>query len=127
MICRNCGRELPDLAMYCPSCGTKQFGSTESEKEELTLELNDPMISRVIIEKIDNQTSAMAALKKVTGLEIAEIRKILSGLPYEIGSFMSAEAAEKLEAELNEAGITARTGKIGDEEEILQLRSREVK
>ena len=44
-----------------------------------------------------------------------------------IGSFMSAEAAEKLAAELNEAGITARTGKIGDEEEILQLRSREVK
>ena len=123
MICRNCGKELPDLALYCPSCGFKQFGTTETEP--VVLELADPASSKVIIDAVHNRTAALSSLKKITGLEISEISRILSDLPHVIRSSMSRETAEALAAKLKEQGIEAHVSGPGQEQEITQLRSTE--
>lgn len=116
MICRNCGKELPDLAVYCPNCGTKRYGGAPAG--HVSLELADPMNSRVIIERVVNQTSALSALKKLTGLELAEIRKILSDLPHEVRSCLRKDAAEELAAELRAAGMEARVSGPKEDSEI---------
>ena len=33
MFCKNCGRQLPDDADFCPGCGTKRSGGNESYGE----------------------------------------------------------------------------------------------
>ena len=79
MICLKCRAEIEDLSMYCPNCGAPQF--TPKHDEEIVLELNDPMKSKVVIMEITNMTSALSTLKNITGLSIAEIRNALKELP----------------------------------------------
>ena len=105
MICLTCGAQIPDLSMYCPECGAAQFSAHIDE--EITLELTDPMKSKVIIEKCDNMTAALSAIRNVTGLSITQARALLQELPAIILKNLSQEEAEKKAQELCEAGLEA--------------------
>jgi RNA polymerase subunit RPABC4/transcription elongation factor Spt4 len=105
MICLKCRAEIEDLSMYCPNCGAPQF--TPKHDEEIVLELNDPMKSKVVIMEIDNMTSALSTLKNITGLSIAEIRNALKELPAVLMDHLSEEDALLKATELCTAGIKA--------------------
>ena len=105
MICLTCGAQIPDLSMYCPECGAAQFSA--HIEEEITLELTDPMKSKVIIEKCDNMTSALSKIRSVTGLSITEARAFLNEMPAVILKNLSQEEAEQKAQELREAGLDA--------------------
>ena len=78
MFCKKCGKELPDLTMYCTYCGAPQFGT---EKQEVNLELKGSDKSRVIIKSYSNLTNAITVIRDLTGLDIANVRKLLAELP----------------------------------------------
>jgi ribosomal protein L7/L12 len=120
MKCKKCGSELPDLAMYCTECGAPQFERPETELP--TLELADPMNRKVIIDRVDNMTAALSALRKITGMEMKDLRRALDELPFTAASMLSEEKAEQLAAQLREAGIEARVSKGNDEEIVLRGR-----
>ena len=105
MICLKCRAEIEDLSMYCPNCGAPQF--TPKQDEEIVLQLEDPMKSKVIITQIENMTSALSKLREITGLSIMEIRSALKELPAVILDHLSEEDAIAKAKQLQEAGIQA--------------------
>ena len=117
MICLKCRAEIEDLSMYCPNCGAPQFAPKHDE--EIVLELSDPLKSKVIIHSVDNMTAALSAIRKVTGQQITEVRRLLDELPAVLLSGLSEEDAAKYAQQLKEAGIDASVsgGAVSIEEE----------
>lgn len=105
MICLKCRAEIEDLSMYCPRCGAPQFAY--KPEEEITLELTDPMKSKVILLEAGNLTAALSRLKEITGLPIPELRNRLKELPAVLFDHLSEEEAEEKAKQLNEAGLKA--------------------
>jgi RNA polymerase subunit RPABC4/transcription elongation factor Spt4 len=120
MICLKCRKEIEDLSMYCPNCGAPQF--TPKIDEQITLELTDPMKSKVIIEKVENMTLALSHLREVTGLSIMELRSLLKELPAVLLSHLSKEDAAEKAQQLREAGFAAYadTGEASVNEESME-------
>ncbi|MBR3310639.1 MAG: hypothetical protein IKG15_02320 [Solobacterium sp.] len=104
MKCRKCGAELPDLTMYCTVCGAPQF---EPEKKDITLTIPDAMNSKVIINSCSNMTTALTQIRGLTGLPLADIRKMLQSFPAVLFSNLSADEADNTAGMLKEAGIDA--------------------
>lgn len=104
MICKKCGKELPDLTMYCTNCGAPQF---EAPKPEVHLELADPSSSKVVINSCPNMTNAVTAIRALTGMTVPEIRKLLQELPAVLLSSLTRDEAENTASMLKENGIDA--------------------
>lgn len=104
MKCRKCGAELPDLTMYCTVCGAPQF---EPEKKDITLTIPDAMNSKVVISSCSNMTAALTQIRGLTGLPLADIRKMLQSFPAVLFSNLSADEADNTASMLKEAGIDA--------------------
>ncbi len=117
MKCAKCGYEMPELTMYCPQCGTAQYGAKE---HEVTLELSDPMKSSVTITGYTNLTNALTTLKSITGLEMRDVRAILNELPYTILKNVTAEKAELMSADLLASGIMNVVEGTGEVKETVQ-------
>lgn len=117
MICLKCRAEIEDLSMYCPNCGAPQFAPKHDE--EIVLELTDPLKSKVIIHSVGNMTAALSTIRKVTGLQMADVRRLLNELPAVLLSGLSEEEAQKYAEQLKEAGIDASVsgGAVSVEEE----------
>ena len=117
MICLKCRAEIEDLSMYCPNCGAPQFAPKHDE--EITLELSDPMKSKVVITEVENMTEALAKLKDITGRSIMELRTLLKELPAVVMEHLSAEDAVSRAKLLQEAGLKAEadTGAVSLSEE----------
>ncbi len=104
MICKKCGKELPDLTMYCTNCGAPQFAAP---KPEVKLELADPSASKVVINSCPNMTNAVTSIRALTGMGVPEIRKLLQELPAVLLSALTREEAENTASMLKENGIDA--------------------
>ena len=104
MICKKCGKELPDLTMYCTNCGAPQF---EASKPEVHLELADPSSSKVVINSCPNITNAVTAIRGLTGMTVPEIRRLLQELPAVLLSSLTREEAENTASMLKENGVDA--------------------
>lgn len=104
MKCRKCGAELPDLTMYCTVCGAPQF---EPEKKDITLTIPEAMKSKVVINSCSNMTAALTQIRGLTGLPLADIRKMLQNFPAVLFRDLSADEAENTVNMLKEAGIDA--------------------
>lgn len=104
MKCRKCGAELPDLTMYCTVCGAPQF---EPEKKDITLTIPEAMKSKVVINSCSNMTAALTQIRGLTGLPLADIRKMLQNFPAVLFRDLSADEAENTANMLKEAGIDA--------------------
>lgn len=103
MKCLKCGYEMPELTMYCPQCGAPQYGV--KEKNEVHLELTDPMKSSVVVTGYTNLTNALTALKRVLDADLKDVRALLSELPCTVCSGLSEEQAELISADLTASGI----------------------
>lgn len=104
MICKKCGKELPDLTMYCTNCGAPQFAAP---KPEVHLELADPSSSKVVINSCPNMTNAVTAIRALTGMTVPEIRKLLQELPAVLLSSLTRDEAENTASMLKENGVDA--------------------
>ena len=104
MKCKKCGAELPDLTMYCTSCGAPQF---ESETPDIHLTVPENHGCKVIITGCSNMTNALTKIHALTGMSIPEVRKTLSALPATLFDQMSASEAEATVAMLRENEIEA--------------------
>lgn len=104
MFCKKCGKELPDLTMYCTYCGAPQFAAS---KPEVKLELADSSSSKVVINTCDNQTNAISQIRALTGMSVPEIRKLLQELPAVLLSSLTVEEAETTASMLKENGVDA--------------------
>ena len=104
MFCKKCGKELPDLTMYCTYCGAPQFAAP---KPEVKLELADSSSSKVVINTCENQTNTISQIRALTGMSVPEIRKLLQELPAVLLSSLTVEDAETTASMLRENGVDA--------------------
>lgn len=104
MICKKCKQEIEDLSMYCPRCGAPQFSN---ENKTIDLYLADPEQSKVIIQSVDNLTTAFTAIQRITGLKVVEIRELLKEVPCCLMENLTKEEAERTVEMLKEYGLDA--------------------
>lgn len=105
MICKKCGKEIPDLSMYCPECGAPQFAR---EEKEVNLVMPDRMKSKVVIYSCSNMTKGIQTIRAFTGLSIPEARKVLSSFPSVLLESLPADEAERSAEMLREEGLDAK-------------------
>ena len=78
MICKNCGKQLPDEAHFCGGCGAKEVGSEPDDTQDKTLEPieND---TNCFDEQDNNTEFAAAALPNDTANTTPPSKKTLGG------------------------------------------------
>ena len=104
MICKKCGKEIPDLTMYCPECGAPQF---EAEKKEVNLVMPEKTKSKVQINSVKNMTNTITQIRAFTGMTFPEVKKLLNTLPVILLDHLSEEEADRSAEMLQEQGVDA--------------------
>jgi len=104
MICKKCGKEIPDLTMYCPECGAPQF---EPEKKEVNLVMPGKTNSKVQINSVKNLTNTITQIRAFTGMSFPEVKKLLNTLPVTLLDNLSEEEADRSAQMLQEEGVDA--------------------
>lgn len=104
MICKKCGKEIPDLTMYCPECGAPQF---EPEKKEVNLVMPEKTNSKVQINSVKNLTNTITQIRAFTGMSFPEVKKLLNTLPVTLLDNLSEEEADRSAQMLQEEGVDA--------------------
>ena len=91
--------------MYCTECGAPQF---EPEEQDVVLVAPGTEKSKVVIMSVDNQTTAITAIRAFTGQTLPEVRKMMENIPFDLITDLSEEEAERSAEMLRENGVDAK-------------------
>lgn len=120
--CPECGKEISDKAFVCISCGyplnSEQTSSLNSSSTSNQLNYKPHLVNiKLLSVEKKKEVTAIAAIRKYTGLGLGETRKVIDNAPSIIIKDFPKNYALEIVPELENSGITLQ---IIDNNEVIK-------